>query len=382
MSKETTKITRGAMQLMDEKCFATVKFSESEGEKKPTLDMLAYSGGIIKDHWWWGDLAIDLEGMKFPKKKFPILEDHDTSKKIGFIKKMSIENNQLTVVDAEFIDTPESLAFRNNSSQGFPYEASIYARPTKIQRLMEGEVATVNGYEMKGPGTIWRQSTFKESSVCTFGYDSNTKSAAFSESEDVCFEVVGETQKFEEEKGTMNIEQFKKEHPAVAELFTAEITAQAQLKFAEEKKTLETKLAELTEQNQKLSEEVKEAEKRNVALEKAEQKRNEEAMKHSADTIFAEKFKEAGLPDRLSAKVRRLVSHEQFIADGKLDTDAFSNAVSEELKDWAGDSGDSGDSSVMGFSTSSKGHESEEFTANQKAVDSTVDRMLSYVKIA
>ena len=87
MFKKTVKLTRGAMQLVDENCFAAVRFTDGDGEKKPQLDMLAYSGGIIKGHWYWGDLAIDLSGMSFPKKKFPILEDHMTDKKIGFAKK-------------------------------------------------------------------------------------------------------------------------------------------------------------------------------------------------------------------------------------------------------------------------------------------------------
>ena len=56
MKKETVKLTKGAMQLVDDQCFASVKFAEGvEGEaKKPSLEMLAYSGGIIKNHWYWG----------------------------------------------------------------------------------------------------------------------------------------------------------------------------------------------------------------------------------------------------------------------------------------------------------------------------------------
>jgi hypothetical protein len=380
MKKETRKVTKGAMQLVDDKCYAAVKFSESsaDGTQKPNLEMLAYSGGIIKDHWYWGDLAIDLQGMNFPKDKFPILEDHDTSKKIGFITKMSIDGNQLTVLDATFVDSPESLKFRENSAQGFPYEASIYARPTQIQTLQKDEVAEVNGFSMQGPGTIWRKSTFKESSVCTFGYDSNTKSAAFSEEFDLEYiSEVSEASKLnqEEEEG-MNYLKFKTEHPEEFAKLAKEVTDGIEAKFAEEKTALEAQLASVTEQNTKLTEETKLGEKRLLALEKAEAIRQEAALKHSADAVFAEKFAEAGLPERLSAKVRKMVSHEAFVADGSFDKEAFAAAVDAELKDWS----DSADGSVLGFSTSSKSHQDEKSATALKACEDAADRMLKYLK--
>jgi hypothetical protein len=376
MKKETVQLTKGSMQLLDEKCFAKVTFAEGDIEKQtPTLEMLAYSGGIIKGHWWWGDLAIDLEGMKFPKKKYPLLEDHETGKKIGFITKLSTEGNQLTVVGAEFIDTEESIKFRENSAQGFPYEASIYARPTKIQTLQEKETAMVNGYEMKGPGTIWRECTFKESSVCTFGYDSNTKSAAMSESEDVCIEISSVAKFQEQEEVKMDYLKFKTEHPEEFAKLAKEVADGVEAKFAGEKADLESKLANVTEQNAQLSEESKLSEKRLLALEKSEALRQEQSMKHTADNIFAQKFTDAGLPERLSAKVRKMVGHEAFIADGILDEEAFAASVDAELKDWSDEEG-----SVMGFSTSKKDLGTGSKEKLSKESDAAAERMLAYVK--
>ncbi len=380
MKKETVKLTKGAMQLVDDQCFASVKFAEGvEGEKKPQLEMLAYSGGIIKDHWYWGDLAIDLEGMEFPKKKFPLLEDHDTSKKLGFIKKLSIENNQLTVTDAEFLDTPESIKFRETSAQGFPYEASIYAKPTKIQSLTKDETAEVNGYTMKGPGTIWRKAIFKESSVCTFGYDSNTKSVAMSETEDVTIEYgerSGEETQLnnKEDLPKMDLEKFKSECPEEFSKLQAQITDAVTAQFSVEKKQLEDKLTAAAEANAQLSAENKDSEKRLIALEKSESQRIEQGIKLSADNLFAEKFKEAGLPDRIQDKVRRLVGHEQFVADGAFDTEAFAAAVDVELKDWSGAT----EGAVIGFSTSTK--TPADNNSATKLADDVAARMASYLK--
>jgi hypothetical protein len=384
-TKETVTLKKGAVQFVDEKGFAAVKFAAGDTDKKtPQLDMLAYSGGIIPGHWYWGDLAIDLQGMKFPKKKFPILEDHRTEKKIGFATKMVIDNNQLTVGESEFIDTPESLAFRDNSSQGFPYEASIFARPMKIQRLMEGEVAMVNGFEMKGPGTIWRTSTFKEVSICTFGYDSNTRAAAMSEGEEEQCEISVEgSNKFnsKEELISMDHLKFKADHPEEYAKLVEIIQGEVTVKFAGEKSALEAQVATLTEQNTKLSEENKGNEVRLQSLEKAEMLRTEAALKHSATVVFDKLFAATELPVRLSEKIRKLVDHEKFIKDGSLDKDAFTAAVELELKDWTAVSSEEG--SVLGFGASSKGNEEFDDKLNsdqEKLCDATAARMAGYCK--
>lgn len=379
--KKTEIIKGTSLRFSDPNCSATIQFSEGEN-KEPQLVMTAYSGGIIPDHWYWGDLAIDLEGLKIPTNKTPILEDHSTSMKIGFATKWSKEDNQLSVAAATFVDSPESLKFRELSGQGFPYEASIYARPSKIQRLAEDEVATVNGFEMKGPGTIWRKCTLKEASVCTFGYDSNTRSAAMADegAEDIQVETESNNNPPEEETKGMKKEQFKKEHEGeynaivdeVTTAVTTQVTTDVTAAFADEKKTLETKLAEAVEANTKLTDENTASEKRLLKLEQADQARALSDLKATASNTFSAKFKEAGLPERLFAKIQRLVDHEQFIADGVLDMVKFNEAIDAELAEWAPEDADS----VQGFSTGRPPADDDKTNGES---DAAATRMLSHL---
>lgn len=378
MATEKVKLNKNSMVFVDEGCSASVKLTE--GDSAPIFEMDAYSGGIIKDHWYWGNLAIDLAGMSFPKNKAPILEDHFTEKKIGFSSKMTIEDHKLVVKNEHmtFIDTPESLAFRANSAAGFPYEASIYAKPTSIERVEEDQEVEVNGYTFKGPGTIWRKSIFKEASVCTFGYDPNTKSVAMSESEEEFeLEYVNQGVKLnqQEEKKPMKKEQFKTEHPEEYAALVKEIGDPTEAKFAAEKAELEAKLAAAIAENTKLAEENKGIEKRIMSLEKASMLSAEKELKNTADSIFSDRFKEAELPERLFSKVRKLVSHEEFVKEGELDKEAFKAAVDAELKDWAPEEGDE---SVHGFSASTKSTGNED-PSKLKAVDDTVNRMLKHL---
>ena len=163
-------------------------FTGTDADKPEEMTMLAYSGSVIPNHFFWGNLAIDTKGIEFPKKTYPILEDHETEKKIGFSDSPIVKDNALHMDNIVLLDTKEANEFIHNSKKGFPYQASIYAIPTDIEEIEEDASTEVNGYTFKGPGTIWRKCTLRESSVCTFGYDTHTESKAFAENDEVDLE--------------------------------------------------------------------------------------------------------------------------------------------------------------------------------------------------
>ena len=174
-------LPRGAFRL-DGGGSAIVQFEEA-GEnqpKKPKLKMEAYSGQVIKDHWYWGNLGISLNGMKFTKDRYPLLQQHDVDTRLAHIGKPVVANNKLMAPedDVVFLDNDAAKKFLEESSKGFPFQASIYAKPTKVIRLDEDQEHECNGFMVKGPGAVWLESEFKEMSVCVFGADSNTSAAA------------------------------------------------------------------------------------------------------------------------------------------------------------------------------------------------------------
>ena len=371
MSKETKKITKGALCFTEPGSIVKVEqFTEGDVTQKK-LQMTAYSGKIIKNHWYWGDLAIDTAGIKMSKSKIPVLHDHETDQKIGFGKFIVNDQHEIVAENITFVDTPIANEFIKLSAEGFPYEASIQARPNKIVRLGEGEVAEVNGFTMKGPGTVWRESVLRECSVTTFGADANTKSVAMSENEDVEVEV--EETKFEsKEEGNMTLAELKTAQP---ELF-AEIVAigavEAEKAFSEVKATLEAQVTALSAEKQSLVTLNEETDKRVLALEKESALRKEEGIKASAEMIFSDLMAKNSIPERLQPKIRKQINHGSFVAEDVLDVTAFTAAIETELKDWLPTEG-SEDSSILGMSfVKSPGTE----TAN---VDAMVGRMLKHV---
>lgn len=344
MSEE--KLPKGALRFVETgaECQA---FAKTEEGGVPKMSMRAYSGGVIKGHWYWGNLAIDLEGMSFPKSKYPILEDHITSKKIAFTGKPIVDGGLKIDPDkTTFVDTPESKEFQRLSAEGFPYQSSIYAKPSSIERVEDGAFAEVNGFKLKGPATIWRKSEFREASVCVFGWDSQTSSAAFSreETEDVNIEWLNEggddleeindmnneTQNGEEVK-LMDLKELKEKYPDLAAQLTEEVTQAVTDKLAaDHKKEKETLQATIDEKDQKLSDQGE----RLLKLEKAETIRQENELKYAADKIWNDKLSDSNVSERLYDKCKKMVSYTKFVKDGAFDQEAFAKAVDDEISDW------------------------------------------------
>jgi hypothetical protein len=343
LEMDQKQLPKGALRFVDEGhgCQAFVDFAEGE-EKTPKLSMVGYSGKIIKGHWYWGDLAIDLQGMKFEQKRYPILEDHNTERKIGFMGKPVIDDKgQLMAPDnAVLLDTEAAQEFINLSRKGFPYQSSISARPLSIERLEQGASAEVNGYTMKGPGTIWRESKFREISCCVFGWDSKTSASAFSrEPIDVDFEEkvinaendLGDDDKPKlkrrEVKKIMNLDEFKQQHSDIYDQVFALGQKAAEEKFSKEKSALEGKLEQMAKDNESLSEKVLDLEKKDII-------RTESELKVQATSIWREKLSASKIPERYYDKIQLHVSYSKFVDDGKFNTEEFSKAVDSEIKDW------------------------------------------------
>lgn len=147
-----------------------VSFEETGNGK---FEIEGYSGKILK-HWYWGKMAIDLSGVKFAKKKIPVLESHNSTSRLGFSTKQSITDK--ITIEGEFLPNLHAQEVRGDMAAGFPMEASLAVVPSVVESIADGTKAQVNGHTLKGPGTIFRKSTVGEVSMCTFGVDNATSS--------------------------------------------------------------------------------------------------------------------------------------------------------------------------------------------------------------
>jgi len=192
----------------------------AEADSKPGFSIVGYSGAIIKDHWYWGDVAFDLKGLKFAKKRTPVLEEHFTSNRIGFATKQDI-GEQVTF-EGVFLDNEAARQMAGDLKAGFPMEASIYVPPLVVEMVEKGASVEVNGRTLKGPGAVFRQAVIKEVSMCVFGADSHTQSVAHAENHkaNVTFNLIKEKSTMAPEQ--LTIETFAQQYPDIrAAVFAA-----------------------------------------------------------------------------------------------------------------------------------------------------------------
>jgi len=199
-----------------------VQFEKDSEPDDNSFAITAYSGEIIKNHWWWGNVAFDLQGMSFAKKKTGILEEHFRDKRIGFSTKQDISDK--VSVEGKFLSNEDAQKLRSDMREGFPMQASLRLPPTVIEHVKEGATVKVNGHTLRGPGTVFRQSKIEEVSMCVLGTDSSTESKAFAEGgkQEIEFNVLDnkETDMAKERTTELTAETFAADNPELFKQIT------------------------------------------------------------------------------------------------------------------------------------------------------------------
>ncbi len=374
MSKKKMKIPKKALCFVED--HADMHLSQDE-DGKEFFSMIAYSGKVVKGFSFWGDLAIDVSGLQFNGKRFPILEQHDLDRKIGVSNaRPSIENNQVIFEKVNLLSNSVAQEFKSNLDDGFPYQSSVGITPLIVEEISDNETAEVNGYKMKGPGSIIRKAVLKEASVCVFGADPHTSVASLSdENEEIEVEFIQKNQKMEETGMTLN--ELQEKYPEIfAQIQKEASDYQAKIQELTDKLTETEKVkSDLEKEKQELSEENTKNAQRIEKLEKSEALRKEKDIQQQADSIIGAKFNEHNIPVRLHEKIKKQINHSSFISENQEFDDAkFTESVDAEIKDWADTLGEfTKNESVLGMSS---GGDREDFSDND---EKTADRLLSYV---
>lgn len=205
----------------------TVEFADGEGgDEKKKIRLNLYDGSVVR-HWYWGNLAFDLATMRMAKKKNPILFLHDVEQRIGVCDIATFDGN--FVMEGSFLESSKKgQEIKEQMIEGFPFEASLRFDPnrSKIEFVKDDETAECNGQKIRGPGTIIRNATVIEGSVCVFGALKNTQTEAF--------EIVNEILKLKEkdmtkEKIELTLETFAEQYPEIHSEMAVELRKEGEL---------------------------------------------------------------------------------------------------------------------------------------------------------
>lgn len=148
-----------------------------ESAKSSPFRMVARSGKPI-EHWYWGSVVHDLDGMKLSKNRVAIDYAHDPKEIIGYANQFASDSGDLVVTGAlvPYKESDRASEIIHKQREGIPYEASINfsGDGIKIEEVRTGDTVTVNGYEFAGPGVVIREWPLRGIAICPYGADSNT----------------------------------------------------------------------------------------------------------------------------------------------------------------------------------------------------------------
>ena len=164
------------------------------------------------------------------------------------------------------------------------------------------------------------------------------------------------------------VEELQEKYPELTAQMTEKVTDELTKKFKKEKD-------ELTTRNDQLSQTIEDQGKSIVALEKKDMLRSERELMAVADRMISEKLAASEVPERLYTKIRKLLDHNRFMKDDKLDKEAFAEAIDAEIKEFE-DAGVT--TTILGMGSSQRTDDDPEnltLKKEEKEDDEAVDKL-------
>jgi hypothetical protein len=151
---------------------------EIDNKKQRKFVGVAYSGEVIRNHWYWENVMFDLSTMEVPAK-LPTLIDHSRAERCGYLTGSSVGSEGLSV-QGVLLSNVAGSAVAAESDEGFPWQMSVHIEPGSVEQVATGQIVNYNGRSVVGPLAVFKNSRIVEVSFTATGYDPNTSAVAMS----------------------------------------------------------------------------------------------------------------------------------------------------------------------------------------------------------
>lgn len=154
------------------------------GKPQPAkFNVLAYTGGILPGALRNGDeredVILDLAGVRNGKSLVANL-DHEPSQRVGNVNAIGNDGKELNLAGVASAATAARNEVIGSAADGFVWQASVEADPTRVEQVKPGATVTVNGQQFTAPPKggralyIARESILKGFAFVSHGADDNT----------------------------------------------------------------------------------------------------------------------------------------------------------------------------------------------------------------
>lgn len=159
--------------------------ASEDGKPSPAkFNVLAYTGGILpgalRSDDGGSDVILDLSGVKNGKSLVANL-DHNASQRVGNVNAIGNDGKTLNLAGIASAATSARDEVVASAADGFVWQASIEANPTRLELVKPGSTVAVNGQEFTAPSKggsalyVARESVLKGFAFVSHGADDNTE---------------------------------------------------------------------------------------------------------------------------------------------------------------------------------------------------------------
>jgi hypothetical protein len=139
---------------------------------------VAYSGGVVPNHRWVGDMAIDLASLTMPPGNIPVLRNHDPDQIVGRAR-LSNDGTQIQITEGHFSAVTEiGREVSALMGEGHPWRLSVGINGS-LETVDRDKPVELNGRRMT-VDAVFRKARLLELSFVPSGADPNAYAARLS----------------------------------------------------------------------------------------------------------------------------------------------------------------------------------------------------------
>lgn len=153
----------------------TLSIARLSVDERRKMRGVAYAGGVLS--YYGGNIAIDLDSLKFDGKQIPLLRSHDRDRVVGYGHLMR-EGNAL-IVEGEMLSNEHADGIVSAADEGLEWQMSVHIESRRTLTRHAGDV--VNGQAITVDDvTVLADGVIREVSFTPTGVDADTSARILS----------------------------------------------------------------------------------------------------------------------------------------------------------------------------------------------------------
>lgn len=138
------------------------------------VSMIANTGVKMRVEHYDQPVVVHLLQLEIPSQRLPLLLAHHRSQCVGQTTRIRVAEHTLIVTGLVTAENEFGRDVLHSGGLGFPWKASIGAKPLELEYLDDGKYHFINGMLLEGPCHIMQKAVLQEISFVDHAADDQT----------------------------------------------------------------------------------------------------------------------------------------------------------------------------------------------------------------